>query len=110
MTQSGRPLETIRDTAPDRTPPPPPQRRSPRHGPVWPGLLLYGLLALVAYLPVWPGNPRRVPWCPCGDTAQSIWFLRWTPFALTHGHSLYASDWIDFPSGFNLAQNVSMLR
>jgi hypothetical protein len=108
MTQSGRPLETIRDTAPDRTPPPPPQRRSPRHGPVWPGLLLYGLLALVAYLPVWPGNPRRVPWCPCGDTAQSIWFLRWTPFALTHGHSLYASDWIDFPSGFNLAQNVSM--
>jgi len=73
-----------------------------------PGLILYGLLALAAYLPVWPGNPRRVPWCACGDTAQTIWFLRWSPFALMHGHSLYASNRIDFPSGSDLAQNVSM--
>jgi hypothetical protein len=78
------------------------------NGPVWLGVVLYGLLASVAYLPVWPGESDRVPWCACGDTAQSIWFLRWTPFALGHGHSLFASDWVDYPHGFNLAQNVSM--
>ena len=77
-------------------------------GPRWPGFALYGLLALVAYLPVWPGESDRVPWCACGDTAQSIWFVRWAPFAVAHGHSLYASNWVDYPQGFNLAQNVSM--
>jgi len=82
--------------------------RLARTGRAWPGVVLYGLLALVAYLPVWPAESDRVPWCACGDTAQSVWFLRWTPFALGHGHGLFASDWVDFPHGFNLAQNVSM--
>ncbi len=71
-------------------------------------MVLYGLLATVAYLPVWPGESDRLPWCACGDTALAVWFLRWTPFALGHGHSLFASDWIDYPHGFNLAQNTSM--
>jgi hypothetical protein len=71
-------------------------------------VLLYGALALVAYLPVWPGQTDRVPWCACDDTAQSIWFLRWTPFALTGGHSLFTSNWIDVGSGINLIRNTSM--
>ena len=74
----------------------------------WIGVVLYAVLALFAYLPVWPGEASRVPWCACDDTAQSIWFLRWTPFAVLHGHNLLVSNWVDFPRGFNLAQNISM--
>jgi hypothetical protein len=71
-------------------------------------IVLYGVLALAAYLPVWPGQESQVPWCACDDTAQSIWFLRWTPFALGHGHSLFTSNWINVGAGVNLIRNTSM--
>jgi hypothetical protein len=76
--------------------------------PVSLGIALYGILAAAAYFPVWPGDGSRVPWCACDDTAQAIWFLRWTPFALAHGQNVLVSNWIDFPHGVNLAQNTSM--
>ncbi|MGP0108981.1 MAG: hypothetical protein ACLPR9_08980 [Acidimicrobiales bacterium] len=79
---------------------------SRRH--LWVGIVLYGVLALTAYLPAWPGRASSVPWCACDDTAQSIWFLDWTPFAILHGHNVLVSNWLDVPGGFNLAQNVSM--
>jgi hypothetical protein len=76
----------------------------------WPvavAVVLYGVLALAAYLPVWPGQESQVPWCACDDTAQGIWFLRWTPFAFG-GHNLFTSNWIDVGSGVNLIRNTSM--
>jgi hypothetical protein len=72
------------------------------------GIGAYGVLALAAYWPVWPGRAGRVPWCACDDTAQAIWFLRWTPFALAHAHNLFATNAFDAPLGVNLAQNTSM--
>jgi len=74
----------------------------------WVGIVAYGILALFAYAPAWPGRAHVVPWCACGDTAQQIWYLDWTPFAVLHGHPLLTSNWIDLPGGVNLAQNVSM--
>src|SRR5664280_2051624 len=81
----------------------PPSRRH-----LWVGIVLYGVLALTAYLPAWPGRAGSVPWCACDDTAQSIWFLDWTPFAILHGHNVLVSNWLDVPGGFNLAQHASM--
>ncbi len=69
---------------------------------------LYGGLALVAYLPVWPGDGNHLPWCACADPAQVAWFLRWTPYALAHGHNPFFSNYLDYPSGVNLAQNTLM--
>lgn len=77
-------------------------------GPEFIGIVVYGLLALTAYLPVLPWQNSQVPWCACDDTAQSIWFLRWTPFAITHGHNPFISNWIDVSSGVNLVRNTSM--
>jgi hypothetical protein len=71
-------------------------------------IVLYFVLALGAYLPVLPGQSGQVPWCACDDTAQSIWFLRWTPFALIGDHTLLTSNWIDVGSGVNLVRNTSM--
>ncbi len=69
---------------------------------------LYGALALVAYVPVWPGDANHLPWCACADPAQVAWFLRWTPYALAHGHNPFYSNYLDYPSGVNLAQNTLM--
>jgi hypothetical protein len=66
------------------------------------------VLALGAYFPVLPGQRSQVPWCACDDTAQGIWFLRWTPTALGHGHNVFSSTFIDVGSGVNLVRNTSM--
>jgi hypothetical protein len=66
----------------------------------------YGLLALAAYWPVWPGDPHRMPTCACGDLAQNAWYLRWIPYALAHGHNPFMTNAIEVPRGVNLAQQT----
>jgi hypothetical protein len=67
---------------------------------------VYGLLAAIAYFPSWPGDPSRLPICPCGDQAQIGWFLWWTPFAVLHLHNPLYSNFVNYPVGVNLAQNT----
>ncbi len=85
---------------------PPTRKAAPR----WRGTILivcvYGLLAAIAYLPSWPGDPSRLPTCPCGDQAQIGWFLWWTPFAVLHLHNPLYSNFVNYPAGVNLAQNT----
>jgi hypothetical protein len=71
-------------------------------------VLIYCLLALAAYWPIFPGDSTRLPGCVCGDTVQSVWFLRWVPFALLHGHNPFFTTWINTPYGANLGQNTLM--
>ena len=68
-------------------------------------------------MPRWPWWPISPPFpltdshtqkCLCGDTAQQVWFLAWVPFSLAHGHSLFYSNWILYPSGANLMDNTAM--
>jgi len=68
----------------------------------------YGVLATLAYLPSWPGDPGHLPTCACGDPVNIAWFLRWTPFAVFHGHNPLYTTFIEYPGGVNLAQNTSM--
>jgi hypothetical protein len=71
-------------------------------------LAVYAGIAVAAYLPVLPLSGARTQICTCGDTAQEVWFLAWVPFALAHGHSLFYSNWVLYPSGVNLTDNTSM--
>jgi len=76
---------------------------------VLPGALtLYAALAVVAYLPTLPLTDSHAQKCLCGDTAQQVWFLAWVPFSLAHGHSLFYSNWVLYPSGVNLMDNTAM--
>jgi hypothetical protein len=87
---------------------PPPPRPTPSRW-VHPAVVVFfGLCALGAYLPVWPGESSRLPWCACGDPAQAVWYLAWVPYALAHGHNVLVTNWIDYPHGVNLSQNTSM--
>jgi hypothetical protein len=41
-----------------------------------------------------------------GDSILFTWFLRWTPFALSHGHNPIVSHYINYPDGVNLTWNT----
>jgi hypothetical protein len=74
-------------------------------------VLAYALIALLAFWPVWPGDPARIAACSCGgnkDPVQTAWFLAWTPYAILHGHNLFTTTSINVPYGANLAQNTGV--
>lgn len=68
----------------------------------------YGLVALAAYWPLWPGDPHRILGCACGDQVEEVWFLAWTPLALLHGHDPFVTNYLLYPRGANLANNTLM--
>lgn len=71
-------------------------------------LIIYSILAYLAYVHTSPLSSPRLPICACGDAVQEVWYLSWSTFAITHAHNLFFSNWINYPSGVNLAINTSM--
>jgi hypothetical protein len=70
---------------------------------------IYLVISLVVYWPLWPGSTHMtVGGCACGDVMQEMWFLKWTPWALVHGHNPFFTNWMDVPRGANLASNTTM--
>ncbi|HVS44722.1 MAG TPA: hypothetical protein VMU20_20905 [Candidatus Dormibacteraeota bacterium] len=67
--------------------------------------LLIGLSVLL-FLPAWR-DPSHLVIGGHGDSEQSMWFLRWLPWALTHGHDPLLTDHIGHPTGANLMWNSS---
>src|SRR5271165_6414094 len=77
-------------------------------GPIVLALVVYAVLAVIAYWPVMPLDASRLPGGGAGDPNQMSWFLAWTPFALLHGLNPFFSNYIDFPAGANLSANTSV--
>ena len=71
-------------------------------------LALYLLFATLLYSGSSWLSSTRITGCACGDQAQEVWFLAWPPFAMLHGHNLFYSAWVDYPTGMNLSVNTSM--
>jgi hypothetical protein len=66
------------------------------------GLVAAGYLALSLFYwwHVWlTGHPTSSITCGCGDTAQGVWWMEWTPWALTHGHNPFLSQELFSRSG-----------
>ena len=56
------------------------------------------------------GHPTTTVTCQCGDTAQAIWFMRWTPWAIAHGHDPFWSNAIFAgQGGANMLVNTSWI-
>jgi len=68
----------------------------------------YFLLACLLYWPVGPLDTRHIVDCSCADPVQEVWFLRWLPFAITHGHNPFFTSYLNVPYGANLSVNTSM--
>jgi hypothetical protein len=66
-------------------------------------------LALWQFAPAWSSPTTTTLRGGNGDAAILIWFLRWVPFALEHGHDLLVTYHLNYPDGVNLMWNASLL-
>ena len=65
-------------------------------------------ISFLVTLPLWLGHePRLLGYGE--DTAMHLWFLRWFPFALTHGRNLFVTDATTYPHAVNLLWNNANL-
>ena len=71
--------------------------------------LLYLAIAIGFFATIWftPGGPSSTALGVGGDPQLAIWFLRWQGFALTHGHNLLFTTYLDAPQGVNLMWNTT---
>jgi len=110
------PIDHREDTAPaapdegDAPPPSPDQpKASPDRSKVWATALVvasYVVLAVVVYWQAW-SNGVATHLQLGGDQFANVWFLRWTPFALLHGHNPLFTTYANYPFGVNLVTNTS---
>ncbi|HEV8063414.1 MAG TPA: hypothetical protein VGP46_01225, partial [Acidimicrobiales bacterium] len=76
-------------------------------------VLGYIALAILAFWPYGPFDASHIPGAikhsPAGaDPLQMMWFLTWTPYALTHGLNLFQTGRFEYPFGLNLADNTTV--
>jgi hypothetical protein len=77
--------------------------------PVQPLFLLVFLgLAVWVFLPAWSSPTTRTMRGGGGDPGIFIFFLRWVPFALEHGHDLLVTRHLNYPDGVNLMWNTTL--
>ena len=71
-------------------------------------LLVFLGLAVWMFAPAWRSPTTTTLKGGDGDPAIFIWFLRWVPFALEHGHDLLVTHYLNYPDGVNLMWNTSL--
>ena len=71
-------------------------------------VLVYAVLGSIANLPIFPGDPSRMPSLVGEDIVQTSWFLEWTPWALLHGQNIFSTHLINYPLGVDVAQNTGI--
>jgi hypothetical protein len=86
------------------------RRLRPRLRPGVQPLFLLAFLGLAGWMfaPSWSSPTTTTLEGGNGDTAIFVWFLRWVPFALEHGHDLLVSHHLNYPDGVNLMWNTSL--
>lgn len=72
-------------------------------------LVIFAILAILAYWPVSPVSTRELVGAAVGDPVQMVWFVGWMAHALAHVDNPWFSHAIDVPTGANLATNTSVL-
>jgi hypothetical protein len=72
-------------------------------------LLAFLGLALWLFAPAWSSPTTTTVGGGNGDPAIFIWFLRWVPFALEHGHDPLVAHHLNYPDGVNLMWNTSLV-
>jgi hypothetical protein len=70
-------------------------------------LPIYGLLAVGLFAATW-AHPFSQVIGDGPDPPVFIWYLRWVPFALSHGLNPLFTNYVDFPGGINLMWQTSV--
>lgn len=68
-------------------------------------------ISLLTWWRIWiTSDPRTTMLCACGDAGQSMWFLAWPAYALSHGQNLFLTHLVYAgQGGANLLDNTSWL-
>jgi hypothetical protein len=82
--------------------------RARRYAPPVASVLVYAVVAVLAFWPVEPFSKTNLSYCACSDPVQEAWFLAWPAFALRHGLNPFFTSLLNYPHGVNLALNTSM--
>jgi hypothetical protein len=69
---------------------------------------LYLVASVGLWWHTWTGGASSVMTCSCTDAGRTVWYVEWSAFALTHGHNLLYSTWLNHPSGVNLLADTSV--
>ncbi len=71
--------------------------------------LVYLAIAIGFFATIWfqRGGASSFALGVGGDPQLAIWFLRWQGFALSHGHNLLFTTYLDAPQGVNLMWNTT---
>ena len=80
----------------------------------WPLLgcaVVFLLLGAIANLHEWLNGPSHTIQISqsFGDVTQSIWSLGYVPHALVHGQGVLTTNWLNYPVGYNLMANTSVI-
>ena len=78
----------------------------------WPALvclLLDVLLTLLVFGHLTSIGPSTMAGPRMADQIAQVWWLAWDQFALAHGHSLFFTNWQNYPVGYNFGVNGSMI-
>lgn len=70
----------------------------------WLALLAYVVLAVAFLGRAWFASPTGLV-DGSGDPQQTVWFLSWVPWAITHGHNPFFTQHLNAPVGVNLMWN-----
>jgi hypothetical protein len=78
-----------------------------RHSKRWllAAFCMYGVAALAANWPAFPGDPSLLRQ---GDLTEMAWFLAWTPHAALHLQNPFYTTALNFPVGVDLLQNTAV--
>jgi len=71
-------------------------------------LLLYLVLSFLVFASTWTDPTHRLVFGDV-DVREITWFMGWTPYALSHGHTPLLTTHIDYPLGINLMWNTAMV-
>jgi hypothetical protein len=71
-------------------------------------LLLFTALGVWMFAPAWKSPTTMTLEGGTGDPAIFMWFLRWAPYAIAHGHELLVTHHLNYPDGVNLMWNTSL--
>lgn len=69
------------------------------------------MISVLMWWHVWvTGHPTSTITCNCGDPAEEVWYLAWTPWAITHLHNPFLSNAIFAgQGGANMLVNTSSM-
>jgi hypothetical protein len=69
----------------------------------------YLALASIANWEAWiHGASHTIQVGGAGDLDLDVWLLSVTPHLLLHGHNIFVTNWLNFPYGVNLMDNIGM--